>query len=61
MYYAECLQLSNARITRNEILYLPETGLIGVALSVKIYIKAIFGVTSPQYKQVSGLLFRNGA
>lgn len=53
-------QLSNARISRNQLLYLPETGLVGVALSVKVYIKAVFGATSPQYKQVSGLVFRNG-
>lgn len=50
--------LSNARITRNEILYKPDTGLVDTALAVKTYIKSLYGATSPQYKQVSKLEFR---
>jgi hypothetical protein len=48
---------SNARITRNNILYAPTSGLVDVALEVKKYIKSVFGSTSPQYKQVSKLEF----
>ncbi len=50
---------SNARIQRNETLYNPLAGLLQVAIEVKKYIKSIFGATSPQYKQVSGLPFSN--
>jgi hypothetical protein len=49
--------ITAARIARNEILYNPNTGLHTISLEVKKYIKAIFGATSPQYKQVSGILF----
>jgi len=49
--------LSNIRLTRNELLYKAGTGLVDVAMSVKTYVKSLFGATSPQYKQVSGLTF----
>lgn len=49
--------LSNARITRNTILYTTGTGLVDIAEEVKKYIKSVFGGTSPQYKQVSKLKF----
>jgi len=48
---------SNARVSRNNILYAPSTGLVDVALESKKYIKSVFGASSPQYKQVSGLEF----
>lgn len=51
------VQLSNARIARNELLYKPLTGLIDTAFDCKVYIKSVFGATSPQYKQVSKLSF----
>jgi len=51
------IQLSNARISRNEILYKTLTGLIDIATDTKTYIKSIFGATSPQYKQISKLKF----
>jgi hypothetical protein len=50
---------SNARINRNTTLYNPVTGLVQTALEVKKYVKSIFGATSPQFKQVSGLEFTN--
>ena len=50
--------LSNARISRNSILYMNDTGLYDVAMDVKTYIKSVFGATSPQYKQVSKLAFK---
>lgn len=49
--------LSNARISRNQILYSTNTGLIDVAMDTKAYIKSVFGATSPQFKQISKLLF----
>lgn len=49
--------LSNARIARNNLLYTTGTGLVDIAGEVKKYIKSVFGGTSPQYKQVSGLKF----
>ena len=48
---------SNARISRNNVLYAENTGLVDIALDVKKYVKAIFGATSPQYKQISGIKF----
>jgi hypothetical protein len=50
--------LSNARITRNDILYKANTGLVDIAIDTKTYIKSVFGASSPQYKQVSGLEFK---
>ena len=50
--------LSNARISRNDTLYKPNTGLVDIAFDTKTYIKSIYGATSPQYKQVSGLEFK---
>lgn len=48
---------SNARIQRNNSLYTNDNSLVETALDVKKYIKSVFGATSPQYKQVSGLKF----
>ena len=50
--------LSNARIARNEIMYKPLTGLVDIAFDTKMYIKSVFGPSSPQYKQVSKLIFK---
>jgi len=50
--------LSNTRIVRNEVLYTATTGLCAIALTVKSYVKAVFGATSPQYKQISKLSFK---
>ncbi len=49
---------SNARITRNSILYGTTSGLVEIAGDVKKYVKSVFGATSPQFKQVSGLEFK---
>jgi hypothetical protein len=49
--------LSNARIERDEALYGADTGLVDVSQDVKQYVKSLFGATSFQYKQVSGLKF----
>lgn len=50
--------LSNTRILRDEVLYKNDTGLVDIAMDAKAYIKAVFGASSPQYKQVSKLTFR---
>lgn len=50
--------LSNARIARDTVLYKDDSGLVDIALDAKAYIKAVFGASSPQYKQVSKLTFR---
>lgn len=49
---------SNTRIRRRETLYNALTGLVPVAQSVKLYIKSLYGASSPQYKQVSGLQYK---
>lgn len=51
------IPLSNARLARNKELYEENTGLVDLAADVKSYIKSVFGATSPEFKQVSGLLF----
>ena len=51
------IPLSNLRISRNDILYKEITGLVDVAAAAKMYIKSVFGATSPQYKQVGPLKF----
>jgi len=49
--------ISNARINRNKILYLALTGLYDIQAEVKKYTKSVFGATSPEYKQISGIKF----
>ena len=49
---------SNARIARSKSLYAPVTGLVDVAIECKEYVKSVFGATSYEYKQVSGIRFK---
>jgi hypothetical protein len=49
--------LSNARITRNEVLYKPNTGMVDTALDAKTYIKSLFGTSSPLYRLVGKIRF----
>lgn len=49
--------LSNARLQRNTIIRDSTNGLMALATHVKKYVKAMFGARSPQYRQVSGLVF----
>lgn len=49
---------SNSLIARNLSLYNPTNGLIATAKEVKAYVKSVFGASSPQYKQVSGIEFK---
>jgi hypothetical protein len=50
---------NEARASRNELLYNLQTGLVATGNDIKAYIKGIFGVGSPEYKQVSGIRFVN--
>ncbi|MBB2144818.1 hypothetical protein GM921_04940 [Pedobacter sp. LMG 31464] len=50
--------LYNSRVARNEIMYNKETGMVAIALDVKNYVRSVFGSASPQYKQISGLAFK---
>ncbi len=52
---------SNSRIARNAMLYTPKTGLTDIAAEVKKYVVSVFGARSPQYRQISGLRFKNTA
>jgi len=49
--------LNNARIARNNVLYTPISGLVDISADVKLYVKSVFGASSPQYKAISGLTF----
>jgi hypothetical protein len=53
--------LSNARISRDKVLYHPETGLVYIALEVRKYVKSVFGASSAQYKILSKIHFKGGA
>lgn len=48
---------SNARIQRDELLYLSKDCVYNVAKDVKLYVKSVFGPSNLQYKQVSKLRF----
>jgi hypothetical protein len=49
------VSLNKARIERNKVLYTPLSGVIDVFADVKMYVKSVFGTTSPEYKSISGL------
>jgi hypothetical protein len=51
--------LANARQERNKLLYAPKSGMIDTALAVKEYVKAVFGASSPEYKEVKHIKFEN--
>lgn len=51
--------ISAARIARDITLYTPVTGMVDNALSAKLYVKSVFGATSPQYKMISNISFAN--
>lgn len=47
----------NALQTRDLKLYEPQSGIVDTAKTVKNYVKSVFGASSPQYKQISGIKF----
>lgn len=50
--------VSNSRIARDKVLYTNENSLFESAKDVKLYVKAIFGATSPEFAQVKGIQIR---
>lgn len=50
--------LDAARLSRDTLLYADSTGLVDNGQNAKTYTKSVFGATSPQYKQVSGIEFK---
>jgi len=50
--------VSNARIDRNKVLYLPSTGLVDTAEDVKSYAKSVFGARSPEFALINHIKFR---
>ena len=50
--------VSNARVARDLSLYNTTNGLCTTAKEVKMYVKSLYGATSLQYKQISGLEFK---
>lgn len=50
--------VSNARITRDKVMYDEVNGLVQVASEVKSYVKSLYGPSSPKYKQISSLAFK---
>jgi len=51
--------LSNARIARNDIFYKTNIGLVDLTLDIKNYVRSLYGVGSPQLKQLTKLSFKN--
>lgn len=51
--------VSNSRISRDQSLYNLTNGLCETAKEVKKYVKSVFGATSQQYKQISGIEFKS--
>jgi hypothetical protein len=51
-------EVSNARISRDKVLYDPETGMLRMIADVKAYVKSLFGGKSIQFKQLSALKFK---
>lgn len=49
---------NNARIARDQVFYTKIEGLCDVGQSSKNYIRSVFGVSSPQFKQVSKIQFK---
>ena len=49
----------NALKNRNAKLYNPKTGIVSVTQQVKSYVKSAFGTTSPEYKSISKLVFKD--
>jgi hypothetical protein len=55
---AKTSELSSLRLSRNNILYHVETGLVALAQVAKNYAKSLFGISTPQYRQISGIPFK---
>ena len=49
--------ISNARIARDKTLYKEKTGMYDVTLDVKNYVKSLYGISSPEFKQLRKIKF----
>ena len=49
--------ISNARIARDKTLYKEKAGMYDVTLDVKNYVKSLYGISSPEFKQLSKIKF----
>jgi len=49
--------VSNSRIARDKTLYKEKTGMYDVTLDVKNYVKSLYGISSPEFKQLSKIKF----
>lgn len=49
--------VSNARIARDKTLYKEKTGMYDVVADVKNYVKSLYKITSPEFKQISKIKF----
>lgn len=50
--------LANARLTRNNALYAPITGLVDTAKAIKSYVRSVLGSRHPSFVQVNGINIR---
>ena len=50
---------NNALIGRNKAMYAPETGLCAVAQGSKDYVRGVFGFSSPEFKRVAKIQFKD--
>lgn len=50
-------ELNTKLIERDQLLYADGTGLYSIAQNVKKYVKSLYGATSPEYANVSGIEF----
>lgn len=53
------VEVTNTRMDRNNIIYSPITGLVNAALLTKTYIKGLFGASSPEFKTINKINFKN--
>jgi hypothetical protein len=49
------VQYENARFNRDNELYHVTSGLVNIARQAKLYVRSLFGTTSPQFKSISGI------
>ena len=52
-------QVTNTRIARNHGLYDANTGLYDIAQTTKAYVKSVFGASSPEFKMINKIAFKN--
>lgn len=48
---------SSARIVRDKVMYAHDVGMVDTSAAVKVYVRAVFGGSSPEYKQLIRLRF----